>query len=504
MSFPLSKSKLQSHYQCPKKLWLEVHEPELAQYSEIQKLILERGTAFGDAVRSLYADGILIKEKTSDEALKKTAELLNQFLVGQKRLPLFEAAFLYSGVIVYADLLVPQVDGTWELIEVKSGRLKENNLRDVAIQALVIKNSGFPITLSKINIGVPNTKFVYLNPGDFAGVLDIIDVTKEARNLFEEIESSIEPAKKTLKLSTAPEKSIGEHCKTPHVCRFIDHCSKAQLGPDENIIVPVWHLSRSPMTQIVQELLPEARDLANVNDCELFTPIQRKMREVACGKRYYLDPDLQSFLANQPFPRYFLDYETSNPPLPLWLGSRPNESIPFQFSVHVWKSPDAPLEHFEFLATTDKDPRQQFAKELIKVIKSPGPIFAWNGRQTEGPITIGLCEHYPAGSDELMQIANNCRANDPLPRFRKWIYFPKMAGDWGLKSIANAVLSTNPYADLVIKNGVDAMNAYEEYLNMPHGPERAKRERDLKRYCGVDTAVMVDIWRAVLVTPASP
>ena len=73
-----------------------------------------------------------------------------------------------------------------------------------------------------------------------------------------------------------------------------------------------------------------------------------------------------------------------------------------------------------------------------------------------------------------------------------------MKGDWGLKSVAKSILSTNPYDSLSIKNGVEAMKGYNQYLTMTQGAERTRLETGLKLYCGLDTAVMVDIWKKTL------
>jgi hypothetical protein len=47
------------------------------------------------------------------------------------------------------------------------------------------------------------------------------------------------------------------------------------------------------------------------------------------------------------------------------------------------------------------------------------------------------------------------------------------------------------------------MRGYEKYLAMPSGPERVQLEAQLKEYCGIDTAVMVDIWKHIQSMPAS-
>ena len=364
MSFPLSKSKLQSHHQCAKKLWLEIYHPELAPVNEVQQLIFDRGTAFGDAIRSNFADGVLIATKLSHKALIETAELINSFATGTKRVPIFEAAFMYKGTIVRVDVLNPLSDGTWELIEVKSGSFKPSHVRDAAIQAYVIGMSCTSFSLSTISVGVPESTYIYTGTTNFPGILTFIDKTNEAKALFAEIESSIEAALETIKLAEAPRVNLGAQCKSPYACGFAAHCSNAYLAPTEKFIVPVWHLSKDPLVKIVQKFLPNTRDLASVNGNDLETPIQRQMREVACGKPYYLDPKLHEFLEEQPFPRYFLDFETNNSPLPMWIGTHPGEVIPFQFSIHVWTAPDAPLQHHEFIAPTNVDPRPALAKAL--------------------------------------------------------------------------------------------------------------------------------------------
>jgi hypothetical protein len=471
--------------------------------SEVQQLIFDRGTAFGNAIRSNFADGILIETKASHTALIETAELINSFAANAKRVPLFEAAFTYKGVIVRVDVLNPLQDGTWELIEVKSGSLKPAHVRDAAIQAYVIEKSCPSFKLSQISIGVPEPTYVYDGSTKYSGILATVDKTNEAKALFSDIETSIEAALKTIKLTAVPEVTLGAHCKYPYVCGFATHCSNAQLAPTENFIVPVWHLSKDPLTKIVQKLLPQTRDLASVHSSNLETPIQVKMKEVACGQPYYLDPKLHEFLDGQPFPRYFLDYETNNSPLPLWVGTHPGEVIPFQFSIHVWTAPDAPLVHHEFIASTNADPRPALAKALLAAISTPGPVFAWNGNSTEGPITRKLCDYYPEGSVNLQSIADSCCMNDPLKKFRLLMYFPKMAGDWGLKSIAKSILPSDPYFGLQIKNGVDAMKGYEKYLAMPEGSKRMQLKKNLLEYCGVDTSVMVNIWKFIQSKPAS-
>ena len=89
----LSKSKLVSFVQCPKRLWLNTFCPELADgFDAATQLRLDAGTALGDLVRTFYADGILVDEENLAEAIARTKAELG------KNVPLFEATFVHETV----------------------------------------------------------------------------------------------------------------------------------------------------------------------------------------------------------------------------------------------------------------------------------------------------------------------------------------------------------------------------------------------------------------------
>ncbi|MBX3618224.1 MAG: DUF2779 domain-containing protein, partial [Nitrosomonas sp.] len=58
-----SKSKLLALRQCPKKLWLEVHRPDLLEYSTETDARLQIGRQVGEIARRIYdrdGNGVLI------------------------------------------------------------------------------------------------------------------------------------------------------------------------------------------------------------------------------------------------------------------------------------------------------------------------------------------------------------------------------------------------------------------------------------------------------------
>ena len=88
----LYKSRLLAFRQCPKRLWLEVHRPQLRQDSSATQANFATGHEVGDLARRLYdldSDGVFLDRDTLtlDQQLSRTHELLK----GKQRI--FEAGF---------------------------------------------------------------------------------------------------------------------------------------------------------------------------------------------------------------------------------------------------------------------------------------------------------------------------------------------------------------------------------------------------------------------------
>ncbi len=78
----LSKSKILSFRQCPKRLWLEIHRPELQEVSDDTQASFDVGHKVNEVARRLFnpqGTGQLIDVKTEgyDAALARSRELLS-------------------------------------------------------------------------------------------------------------------------------------------------------------------------------------------------------------------------------------------------------------------------------------------------------------------------------------------------------------------------------------------------------------------------------------------
>ena len=113
----LSKSKVISSLQCLKRVHLEVHRPELVEFSAGTQAAFKLGHQVGDIAVELYGQGrgeYIPFEGGLSQAIKRTRVLMD----GLFPIPVFEATLQHQGVLIREDVLLP-LDGSWHIIEVK-------------------------------------------------------------------------------------------------------------------------------------------------------------------------------------------------------------------------------------------------------------------------------------------------------------------------------------------------------------------------------------------------
>jgi hypothetical protein len=109
--------------------------------------------------------------------------------------------------------------------------------------------------------------------------------------------------------------------------------------------------------------------------------LSKKQRlAIDCVKKgtAFVAPELARELAQLTYPLCFMDFETIFPALPRFAGMSPFQHLPFQWSVHRRNTPDSPLDHSEYLAEDDSDPRLRFIESLCKAVAGAGNIVVYN------------------------------------------------------------------------------------------------------------------------------
>ena len=474
----LSKSRILLHRQCPKRLWLKVHRPELEDVDDGNQVRLSVGTYIGEVAQQLYPDGVLINGDDLGQAVRDT-----QTVMAGEQHPIFEATFQSDGLLIRADLLLPDQNG-YRMVEVKSSTsVKDYHLTDVAIQNWVVQQAKIP--LNSVEIAHLDNSFVYPGGGDYQGLFHYADISNQIAGMAAEVPGWIKAARDTLS-GDEPCIAPGDQCNSPFECSFIGYCSPSVTADDE----------------YPPEILPYGRELAAILRSEGYTDLrdvpedrlenwkhQRVWRATKCGQ-VELHPEAGKIIAALPYPRYYLDFETINPAVPIWAGTRPYMQVPFQWSCHI-ETAKGVITHCAFLADGQSDPRRPFAESLIEAVGTDGPIFVYNA-PFECSRMQELSEGYPGLASSLNAAID--RIVDLLPIAREYYYHPDMRGSWSIKAVLPTIAPDLAYDNLEVANGGMAMDAFAEIMNPDTSIERRQQLHNaLLLYCERDTLAMVRI-----------
>ena len=477
--YRLSKSKVLSGMQCLKRLYLEVHQPELAKTDEGQKAAFAAGRIVGEAARRQFPDGILIEHQDDlSEALKETGAHLSR----KGPVTLFEAAFQAEGVLVRCDVLRRNRADKLTLIEIKSAsEPKPEHELDIAVQTWVLERAGYQ--LNAIRLGYINRDFRYRGDGDYAGLFAYQDMRPAVREWLPRIPKLIENLKRTL-AGKMPKIPLGKQCFEPHECPFRNHC-----WPEADY--PVINLPRGK--SLAFELLAEGfKDLREVPAERIKSEKQRWVHQVTCRGKAELRPDAGITLKGLGYPRYYLDFETVMFAVPIWKGTRPYEALPFQFSCHV-EQKDGCVDHIEFLHDEGSLPLRAFARAVLDAVGKRGPILMYS--HYEKRILDALAVRFPDLKRKLAAIIG--RLVDLHPLTEQSYYHPAMQGSWSIKSVLPTIAQDLDYERLgEVHDGGAASTAYLELIaeNTP-AERRATLRQALLRYCQHDTVAMLEVAR---------
>ena len=483
----LSKSRLISAWQCRKKLYLEVHNPELAETSSMAESLFATGNQVGEIAKQVFgsADGVEIPYSGRlSEALGTTAELV----ANGHNAPIYEATFRYDGVLVRADVLLPVEGGGWRAIEVKAAAsVKPHHEMDCAIQYRVIRNAG--LDLRAISLARVDTAFVYRGGGDYRGLLVEKDLTSTALQLQDEVVELISEARTAI-AGAAPEIPVGGHCYNPYECAFMSHCWPAQAE------YPVMGLGGNK-AELAGWVNAGCRDIRDVDATVLSSEKRLRIHAATRKGEAEVSGDAPRAFDQFDYPRYYLDFETIGPAVPFWAGMRPYQSVPVQWSCHIDYGPSdngvEAIRHYEFLDLSGDPPMRMLAEKLIECLGSTGPVFMYTNYEKR--VINSLVEMFPDLAAPLAGIVE--RLVDLLPIVREHYYHPKMLGSWSIKAVSPTIDPEMDYSELTgIAEGLAASDGYMEAIN----PEttlvrKAELEEQLLRYCRFDTEAMVKIVR---------
>ena len=490
----LSKRRFASGLACPKRLWLETHEPNAEELmgQQIPTVLLEQGRRCGELARAKWPDGRLVGDgRVAAFDLERAARDTRELIDAGTRV-LFEAVFLCDDAVAIVDVMerLPNDEG-WRLVEVKqTTECRAEHVDDVAFQIYVVESCGFTIRDAAV---------MHLDRECRFPDLDALFTTTEVIELARAMLDTLPPSVRTLAAmlgGTMPDTAIDVPCVSPSPCSFKPRC---WAGMPEHHISTLYMLRKKDAfahhhagrLRVVDVELPPAKKKPSAA-----SKIQWRQQESLQSERRIVEREsLASALASLTYPIAMLDFETVQLAIPAWAGCTPHTQVPVQFSCHVLSSPDAEPVHFEWIARDASDPRPRIVEALVAACRDAATILAYYSAFEQGCIKR-LAEWVPAREPELMSIHD--RIVDLLPIVRDHVYDPAFGGSFSIKKVLPALVPSMSYAGLTIARGdVAAAELYRVMFSEMPDAERAYVSDALLEYCRRDTEAMVELHRAL-------
>lgn len=491
MDHRISKTGFVTGWQCLKAIWLRTHRKDLIpDVTEEQQAKFDMGKEVDILSRDLKPGGILCYDATVDSldaGISRTRQLVKEGVE-----VLYEPVVVQDGALIIGDILFREGNG-WALWEVKSsGELKKEHFYDVAYQVMVLRDAGWKIEDAAVVIA--DKTYVRGEEIDVSGLFHIESVYDRVIAMQEEVRRLWKAQLEVLsRREHQPEVSIGPQCKSPHKCDFKSMCWAHLPFPS---VLNVSRISKKGFAlhdQGIVEIkdIPEGFPLTSNQQIEVDSTVRNKP---------HIDTDsIRNFLEEISYPVGFMDFETIDNAIPIYVGSRPFQKIPFQFSMHIAASPSDlssdDLPHHEFLGEPEEDPREAFIDQLIEVSSGLSSILVYNMSFEDGRLKE-LKEAFPAKSTAIQSIRDKLiDLYDPFKNH--WYYHPDMNGSASIKSVLPVFAPELSYQHLAISDGKAAGRAYLRLNAESSAQERDRVRQALLAYCRLDTWGMVVLLRGL-------
>ena len=486
----ISKSQYLKGLQCPKNLWFYRHRKDLIpEIDAAQQAIFDTGNIVGEMAMQYFADD------NAQEVTNEYWDIVGGIEATQKYIAdgapnIYEATAMHpnNGCYSRIDILHKADDGTWHLVEVKSStRVKSIHFDDMAFQHYVFRSAGYNI--SKCFMLVIDNQYHKDGAIDPKKMFKLENISEKVFAKYDDVHTKANQMIAMLNAKdTEPEIAISDHCNKPYQCEFKHHCW--QHIPDYSVYNiyrfnkvddVIGKIHSYDIADIPTDLLPN-----NVKQIDV-TAYQNNQPHVAPA-------NIAEWLGTLSYPLYYLDYETIAPAIPVFDGTHPFQQIPFQFSLHIQQIQGGETHHIEFLHQEQSDPREAFAKALVKSCGDTGSVVVYN-QGFEMARNRELAKQVPEYADALLGI--NARVIDLMVPFKKrWLYHPQQQSSCSIKTVL-PIYTDFSYDELSIGNGGDAMGAYLDFI---HGKSNDTETlfANLKQYCKLDTFAMVELMKKLL------
>lgn len=484
----LSKSDYTTFLRHPAWLWLKKYEPKkLPAVDAGLQAMFDTGHAFEPYAESLFEGGVTLGFNNYPSYKSLPERTTKALADGAKTI--FQGRFEFEDLTFICDVIQVVNGNEIDLIEIKSstGASKDHEL-DLGFQLYVLEGCGFTVR----NISVMHVNNQYMRNGDIvaAELVATTDVTEAVKARREETTKQIEAARATAQLQECPDMSP----------------SLAKNGSFPDWIKVFKAVNNTPPYSIYDLAgigaknigLLEEKGIKNIVDIPEDFPLNAKqtlqVQATKQGTPIIEREKIKSFLSSFEFPLYFFDYETMSSLVPYFDGLRPYQQVPFQYSLHVFDSPDSELRHMEYLHSENSNPAESLSKTLQSQIGDKGSVVTWNMVFEKGCNTA-LGQLAPDYADFYAEL--NERIVDLMIPFSSGWYADKdFMGSASIKYVLPVLVPELSYKELTIQEGGTAQRTWMDTILNGKSPENKDQIlSNLRQYCALDTLAMVEIYR---------
>ena len=499
----ISKTDVMRYERCQRLSYLAVATPTAAVDTPV--FFAKQGIAVEDFYATYLAkklpDHLVVTIPLGTKAARTAAT--NMALQNGSPVIIHQAAFSSDeGVFCALDNLVLNLDGTVNLIEVKSASAdpeEENEQTDKKTREKYLDTLVQYRTAVRAGQRVDRVILVRLNKTALSPDTDSFiyerDITAycEANLAADWLTQMVDGAKAAVLSSTEVLGEVGGHCKSPHRCHFYDLCHAAL--PKEG----VHTLNRlHPSTR---KKLADAKvvEIASIPSSFKLSGVAAKQREAIQTGRPVVDHESLRDGLSLRGPIAFLDFETVATAMPKQDNYGPWAHMVVQASVHVTTEDGSIVGHHEWLATKDDAQNGSMAASaaafLEKALRGVSTVVSYN--QT---FEIHRLRELARLVPSFQETAASAEASmvDLLRVIEAGYYHRDFGGSLSVKRVLPVLVPGMHYGDLAVKDGGSAMEVAHDLIfgNLTQEAAETAR-RDLLTYCAQDTLAMVKIYQVL-------
>ena len=485
----VSKSDYMDFLRHPAWLWLKKHDPsKIPPIDPATEQRMAAGYDFEEYAEKMFPDAIKIGFNSSAEYRTMLSRTAKAWKNGAQCVA--QGMYQFGELTCITDVLEADRDG-YTLTEIKSSnKAKPEHITDLAFQRVVLEANGYEIR--KCQVMHANSKYLRKGDIDPKTLTKITDVTDQVEKILSKTKDDAANAVNVANSDTIPNidpllASTGAFADWLQIRKILE-----PKLPDNSI----YNLPKITHGIAKKLLGQDIETVDEIQDASLLSHGTGKYwHALSRGDQHINAVELKKFLQSIEYPVYYLDYESSASAVPTWNNTSPHQQVPFQYSLHIQRSPSAEIEHFEYLHQDEDCPIDGLLLSLSEHIEPEGTILVWNQR-FEKKRNEEMAIYSPQHANFLSCV--NDRVIDLMDPFSdNTITDPAFLGSNSIKDVLPVIVPEFSYSDLEINNGGSAASEWQR-VTFTEAADKETVYKELKKYCERDTEAMVLIHEALL------